>query len=671
MKNKYDNSTFEKWSEKINKVEEVREKYIERCEKIIDIYRDNRDGSNASDYKYNILFSNTETILPVVYNDKPKAEVNARDTSIISDRKSAEMIEQTIDYFIRSSDFSEIARLSVLDFLLNGYGVVRPVYKPIIDEVEQEIDISEITPEDKVEEREGLYYRKFDDVVFEEIDFEYVYWKDFLFADANTWEQVPFIAFKSYLTKEEVIEKFDKKKAEILFYEPVKTNREEGASDDNEECEKKALIYEIWDKQNKQQIFFNDNASRTLLEINDDPLKLENFYPIPKPMFSILTSGTCYPIPFFITYQDQARELNEICERINHLIDNMRRRGLYNAEIEELANMTQATDNTFYPVRNWAEFASQGGISGAMQTEDIQSFVNVLMPLVERKNLILEEVYQLVGIADIRRGSTDASETLGAQKLKGKYGTIRISTYQRKVAEYFAGIIKICGEIVINQFDYESIAMITNMPVESEMGEVGEVKRLGVRDLLDDLRRKYPSSVIVDIDSNSTRLDDIDDKAELVELTNALTMLVDRAEIMAGVLGFDTTAKLFSMVVEKFKLGKDIQQEIQDHINEQRQAMEEAKKNPQPQPPTKEEMEMQKAQMQAQMEMQKAQLQAQIEMAKLQVKQQENLIKAEELQIYSQIEKEKVDIKAIEGVIRMEGLKVEAINPNKNIVAGS
>jgi len=537
MKNKYDSETYDLWITAIHKAEARRKEYITKADKIVDLYRDKRSSADF-DYKYNILYSNTETILPVVYNDRPIANVYARDRANLVDRKSAELIEDTINYFIKTSDFNEVSRLAVLDFLISGYGIVRPVYKPIMQKVEEVVEsFAEIEKGDKVKNNDetGEITKTYDDVIFEAINFEYVYWKDFLFSDANTWEQVDFIAFCSYLTKEEVAEKFGKKQAEKMFYEPVRTDRAENGVDveDKEECKKKAKIYEIWDKASRQQIFMNENLEKEILEINDDPLNLEDFFPIPKPLFSILTSGTCYPIPFYITYQDQHRELNEVCGRIAHLVDNMRRRGCYNAEFIELADLVSGGDNVFIPINKWDEFSGKGGIGGAMQSEDISSFVNVLAVLSERKNQLLQEIYELVGIADIRRGASDPRETYGAQKMKGKYGTIRISTYQRKVAEYFAGIIKICGEIIINQFDNETIAMITNKPMEDDVvntadGDV-EVKQVGVVSLMNDLREKYPSSIVVDIETDSTSLEDVDEKADLIELTGALSSLVERA----------------------------------------------------------------------------------------------------------------------------------------------
>ena len=664
MGNSYNADTYQYWNKQISQVDKYRDKFITRGEKIVARYRD-EDRNSDYESRYNILYSNTETLQPVIYAEKPTPEVRARDSKVISARKAGEMIERAIGYYLDVNDFNGVARLATTDFLLPGIGLMRPKYKPIMEIVEEEILIVE---------KEGKFYIKSEKVVFEEIVFEYVYWKDILFNDCTTWEDVSWIAFCTYMTEKEATEAFGAKKAKLLKYDTVKVD----AKDLNEleaaqYTEKKAKVYEIWDKTNRDQLFFSETIDYALLEINEDPLGLEGFFPIPKPMFSITTSGTVLPVPFFKMYQDQAIELDDINSRISHMIDNMRRRGFYDASIGELANISAMGDNQFWPVKEWGEFAGKGGLNGAMQTEDITSYANILVILSEKRKQLLDDIYQIIGISDIRRGQTDPRETLGAQQMKGRYGTIRISTYQRKVAEFMRDLLKITGEIIINQFEPETIATITNMPLETrvERDEQGNAIKadVGVIDLLTSLREKSPSDITIDIQTDSTILEDDDaDKSDLVDITAALSQFVQIAPAMGQVIGIDATANLLTSMVQKFKLGRNIHQEVQDHIDMLKKQAEEAKKNPQQTPPTKEEVELKKAQMQfetAQMEMQ---MRAQIDTANIAIKQQANFLKAQELQVYDKIESQKVDIKALEGFIKAEGLKIEKRNPTNEVV---
>ncbi len=678
--NKYDQKTYQYWKSQIDEAEKYREKFVTKGDNIIRRYRD-EDRVYDSERRYNVLYSNTETLQPVVYSSRPVADVSARDTKNIVARKGGEMIEKAIDYYISCSDFNDKARLAVTDFLLAGQGVMRPKYNPVMEEFEEVVQPLDIKEGDKITETDGVFIRKSEKVVFEEVDFEYTHWKDFLYPDCNCWEELPWVAFRAYVTIEEATEMFGAKKAKLLNYEAYKTSQNKDLDDMKAAMggELKAKIYEVWDKSYKQQIFFSENANLAPLEINDDPLELEAFFPVPRPMLSITTSGTLLPVPFFVMYQDQAMELDDINTRICALVDNMKRRGFYNANIGELVNLQSMGDNEFWPVKDWNEFAGKGGLNGALQTEDISSYASVLVILVEQRRQLLDDIYQIIGISDIRRGQTDPRETLGAQQMKGRYGTIRISTYQRKVSEFMRDLLKITGEIIINQFEPESIALITNMPVETDVekgenGEVVKVKQVGVKDLLNDLRTKKPSDIIVDIETDSTIVEDSEGaKKDLLDITTALAEFTGVAQPLAEIIGIDGTATLLMNIVERFKLGRNIQQEVQDHIDKMKAKMEAAEG--QPPPPTPEEtiakMELEKKQMEIQFDMKKLEVDTRVKLAELGVKQQINMLKAQELDIYASMESQKIDLKAIDGMLKFEGLKIEAKNSKDNAVVGA
>lgn len=669
--NALDAATYQYWIKQIDTANKHREKYITKGENIINRYR---DEDRISDYtrRYNILYSNTETLLPVVYSNRPKPEVSARDSKVISARKAGEMIETAIEYYLSCDDFNEPARLAVTDFLLAGQGIIRPKYEPVIEEIEEVIELIDMNEGDDIREDNGVFYRKTERVAYEEIEFEYVHWKDFIYPECICYDDLPWIAFRSYVTQDEAVELVGKEKAALLNYEPMRTDN--GTS---EVDVKKAKIYEIWDEQNKQQLFVAENVGLTPLEINDDPLGLEGFFPVPKPMFSITTSGTLLPVPFYIMYQDQAMELDDVNARICAMIDNMKRRGFYDASIDELTNIQSMDDNTFFPIKNWGDFAGKGGLNGCMQVEDITSYANILVILVQQRQQLLDDIYQIIGISDIRRGQTDPRETLGAQQMKGRYGTIRISTYQRKVAEFMRDLLRITGEIIINQFEPETLAVITNIPLETkvERDDKGMVVKadVGTRDLLQSLRDKQPSDIVIDIQTDSTITEDTEgEKTQLLEVTSALSEFVGIAEPMAGVIGMDATANLLLAIVQKFKLGRNIQQEVQDHIDETKAAIEAAKG--QPPKPTPEEIaaqaEIEQSRIKYEFAAQELMVNSKIKMAELGIKQQVNTLKAAELGITQEIKQQEVDLKALDGMMKFEAIKAEAANPEDNAVVG-
>ena len=58
-----------------------------------------------------------------------------------------------------------------------------------------------------------------------------------------------------------------------------------------------------------------------VLKPEADPLRLEQFFPNAKPVWSISTNNTLEPVPEYLEYEDQALELDDLTERIDKLTD--------------------------------------------------------------------------------------------------------------------------------------------------------------------------------------------------------------------------------------------------------------------------------------------------------------------------------------------------------------
>lgn len=638
--NKIDAITGIYWKSQIESgVSWLESKLHHKGDKIVQRYRNENDGKS-----YDVLYSNTETLAPVIFNSAPIAEVRANDSKSIAQRKSAEMIEETVNYFI-DGKFESKARDVVNDFLLPGMGILRPRYESLI--ADKELDEETVVQE----------------VLFEKVCFDYVNWKDLIFPEAPCWEDLPWIAFRSHMTYDEVYDMFGEEKASTLKYAPqIIGNKYKDKSQEATQLNV-AVVYEVWDKHFKEQLFVSNDK---ILEINDDPLELEEFWPIPKPLFSITTSGEIIPVPFFFMYEDQANQLDDINERIYHLIDNMRRRGFYDKSIDELGNISGMGDNEFWPVQNWPEFVAKGGLSGAMQTEDITSFANILQILERSRQQLLEDIYQIIGISDIRRAQTDPRETLGAQKIKSRYGTIRISTYQRKVAEYMRDLIALTGEIIVKQFSPETIAIITHMPLQTVMAEDGKVEKLGVIDLLNDLRSKEPVDISIDVQTDSTIIEDEEeDRLALRESIQALAEFVQIAPALIQGIGVEATSKIAMEIISRFKLGRQIQQDVEDYIDKLISGGLPEKKDP------AEEIaaaELRKEEIRASTDLTKSRIAAAVDMAKLQIAQAELALKARELGIDAEYNQEKINLEAIEKAIKLHGLEIEARSTENEVV---
>jgi hypothetical protein len=66
-----------------------------------------------------------------------------------------------------------------------------------------------------------------------------------------------------------------------------------------------------------------------------------------------------------------------------------------------------AGDNEFIPVENYKALSEKGGLQAAFQSEDISVIAAVLMQLYQQRDMLVQGIYEVMGIADIMRGASD------------------------------------------------------------------------------------------------------------------------------------------------------------------------------------------------------------------------------------------------------------------------
>ena len=100
--NALDNKTLVFWRAQIEAAEAWSSPWRKRGNRIVDRYRD-RDrtldtvgstDANRNKTRYNVLYSNTDTMLPVLYSEIPRPEVRAVSRKDLTARHAAEMLEK-------------------------------------------------------------------------------------------------------------------------------------------------------------------------------------------------------------------------------------------------------------------------------------------------------------------------------------------------------------------------------------------------------------------------------------------------------------------------------------------------------------------------------------------------------------------------------------------------
>ena len=663
--------TLQFWRAQIESAEQWSNQWRNRGNKIVDRYRDidravDNKGTTADRNRtgYNILYSNTDTMLPVLYSETPRPEIRATNIKDLAARHAAEMLEKTLEYSIERNDYNYMMERVVKDLLLPGLGQCRV---KVDTSFKQEV----VEGEDGESEEE-------DRVAIQSTTSEYVNWDDYIVPETTSWDDRPWEAFRGRMTFDEIEDMFDEETAldvEYTFDDQDGNNKKRNVdTKDTSEAFKKATIYEIWDKEKREQIFISKGGIiRTPLEINEDPLGLDGFFSTPRPVLSVTTNNTILPVPLFILYQDQADELDIITERITILVANLRRRGLYDSAMKEINRLSNAGDNQFIPIKDLARLQDKGGLEAVFMTEDVTPFANILLGLYNQRDQILNIIFQIVGISDIQRAVTDPRETAAAQRIKARFGTLRVSRIQREIQRFIRDMLRLQSEIIINTFTPEVLSTITGVPIDSKIGEDGTVEEFGTTDLLEKLRDQEPSSVIVDIETDSTiAKDDLANKEDVVEFNNVITQFASTAAVLQQVVGTDATAEMLLSLVRRFNMGRGVEQAVIDQIDvvKQQQAAKE-------QEPSPEQIEAQLKQQELAQKANQDNIDNQLNFAKLQQEQQKIDMKAAELGLTNEIEQQKVDLSGINTAIDLqkaeldeEKFRVEAQNPDVNVVVG-
>lgn len=439
------------WCNEIKQAEKAQKKWVERAQKIEKIYADERDLTTARQRKFNILYSNVETLRPAVYMQTPKAKAKRRyrDRDPVA-RLASMMLERCVQTSCELYDFDSAMDQAVRDRLLPGRGVLWVSYEASI--------YGEV-------------------LAYENATATYVPWQDFLHSVARTWDEVRWVARRFYKSRKELAkwlvesqlaedEASAKKKAKQLqldYTNEGKEKQDEGLDDDRG----KAQIWEVHDKESGQVIYVAPGSNEYAIVGQREPaVKFKDFFPTPRPLLGTLTAKSLIPTPDYAQYQDQAEELNRITERIGVLQKALKVAGVYASESEELAQLVESGDNRMIPVKNWAMFAEGGGARGRIEWFPVENVAIVLEKLYLVREQAKQTLYEVSGIGDILRGSTDPDETATAQGIKAKWGSLRVRRVQKDVQRYAADIMRLKAEVISEMFQDRTIMQMAGVDQE-------------------------------------------------------------------------------------------------------------------------------------------------------------------------------------------------------------
>lgn len=342
------------------------------------------------------------------------------------------------------------------------------------------------------------------------------------------------------------------------------------------------------------------------------------------------------PIPEYTIYQDQAQELDAVTNRLARLQNAMKAVGFYaGSQSELMAQIQDADELTLIPVSDWGALSGSGGISSKIDWVPIEQFAKVMISLSQTRDRLVQTIFEITGISDIMRGSTDPRETRGAQALKAQFGSRRLAVRQMQVQIYFRDVLRLAAELIAEHFSKETLSKLTGREVTDEH----------IQFLRDDGVRNYR----IDIETDSTIAPDEErEKQQVVEAIGAMGQFLGTVAplVQAGQLPAPVASELIKRALRPFRFG----QTIEDLLDQAAQAAQ------------------QQQQQQGGQRDPEAEAKAQATMAEVQIKQQETQQKMQLDQAEFQAEQKRKDAET-EQKIRLNQAEFEREQQRRDLIA--
>lgn len=612
------NTAVQAWLEEIQQAQKREREFRKEGSRITALF----EAEKKAEYQFNILYSNTETLAPALYNSTPRPVVQRRfkdpdPLGGLASKATQRALEYMLDDGMASyATFDELMKSAVLEALVPGRGVTWFKYDASFETVQEQakenVDAAETGIDAEASEPPG-----YESVEGEQVCGEEVPWDRFLHGYAKKWKDVPWVAREHFMDKDEVEKNFGAAIAARVEFAALQENSTGDEGNSNRDKAgmanvKVAPVYEIWDKATRKVYFVSPNFKDDFLKPPvDDPLGLSGFFPCPKPLTFVQKITTLTPVPLYAMYEEQAKELNKVTVRINKLIAALKVRGMYDGSVDGIDKVLEADDNTLIPAQNVAALYGSGGGGGLDKSVwlfPIKDIIPVLQQLYLQRNQVKQTIYEITGIADIMRGSSQASETLGAQELKNQWGTLRLKRAQKEVARYARDSLRIMTEIAMSKLHPQTLQGMTGLPIptgEQKQQVQAQAMQLQVMgqpvppelakvlagpswtDILSLLKNDLQRSYRIDIETNSTiDAEATEDKKDIGELLNALAQFLNGIGplIESGTMPFDAAKSMMMVIVRRFKFGNEVEEQI----------------NAMQQPPAKPDPNAQKAQLEMQ-----------------------------------------------------------------------
>lgn len=665
-----------RWIAELRMSDKDQAQFIDRGSKIVQRYMDERREGERTSTRFNVFWSNIQTLKPAIYATPPKPVVQRRylDQDPVA-RAASTILQRSIQTMIEATGWHEVTEQCVMDYLLPGRGTPWVRYEPHFEDmpadavqgmetaedgmqapedmpeaapvVTEQPDMTGLAPdadnEDEGEspEDDGLQITnnaEGQEITYEEVCWDYVYWKDFRHAPARTWQEVRWVAREVLMTREEGVERFG-----AVFRDVPMSWKPDGMSEEDEAYQlfTRARVFEVWDKPSRKVLWICPDYGEQPLDERDDPLKLNDFFPCPRPLYATLSNGSLIPCADFRQYQDQADELDELTNRIAEIARDVKVAGFYDAANDSVERLFQeGHENKLIGIQSWGNFSQQGGFKGAVDWLPLESMVIALRQLVEVREQTKVDLYEITGISDIVRGQGMASATATAERLKGQFAQLRLRDRVQQVARFCRDMVRITGEIIAKHFQPQTLLLLSDY--QQTTGASPEMAMQAIALLKNDQTRGF--RIEIEVDSTIVADQEQEQQSRVAFLQMAGAFLREAVPLSQQVPELAPLAgQMLLFGLRGFPVGRELETVFESALESLAQASKQPQQPPPPDPAmmkvqadaqtAQQEMQLraQEMQMKMQAEAQAREQQAALETAKLQMQQAELDLKNRQL----------------------------------------
>ena len=462
------------WLKRLKKEQKCHKDFRDRAEVVEGIFRRDTESELYVPLYWQVV--NVEH--SGVYSNQPVADVRPRnDPQNPVMREVAALIQKGLDYCVDKPEFDQTMHRSVDDYLAMALGVMRvkvdtikttttidvPIYEDVMVE-RPPIDIGGgfQMPQDPMMETMQMGTEQQEEETYGDqyLRWEYVPWSCFGYEPCNNWKHCDWEYFRHKMTMQQIKARFDKTVAATA---DQKNSKKDPQTYD---------IYEIWDKKNKTVIFLAEGETDILEEI-DDPLELLDFFPNPCPMMMNLPSDELIPQPDYDYIESYDVEINRLQIRRMGILEQIRASGAYDSGMPELKQMFENADGEYTAVANlFQRISSVGGGEGVFYHLPLQEKAAVLQSLTDQIQFIRGQVDEVLGLSDIVRGVTAASETATAQEIKGRWVGVRLTRKRETVQYTVRAMMRIMAQLLVSHITPENLERMTQMKISEQTVQI-------------------------------------------------------------------------------------------------------------------------------------------------------------------------------------------------------